>query len=70
MKVKLIIWDLDDTLWRGTLGDKGAKFVSWEQDNETYKFLLATGGFSKFLLSSIHVFKLKGFAISIDVLLS
>ncbi len=36
---KLIITDLDDTLWRGTLGDKGAKFVSWEQDNETFKFL-------------------------------
>ena len=36
---KLIITDLDDTLWEGTLGDKGAKFVSWEQDNETYKFL-------------------------------
>ena len=36
---KLIITDLDDTLWMGILGDKGAKFVSWEQDNETYKFL-------------------------------
>lgn len=36
---KLIITDLDDTLWKGTLGDKGAKFVSWERDTETFKFL-------------------------------
>ena len=36
---KLIITDLDDTLWKGTLGESGSTIVSWEKDTETFKHL-------------------------------
>ena len=36
---KLIITDLDDTLWKGTLGESGSTIVSWEKDTETFKLL-------------------------------
>lgn len=36
---KLIITDLDDTLWDGTLGDVGSEFVSWEQNDKGFKHL-------------------------------
>ena len=26
-KTKLIIWDLDDTFWKGTLPERGAEFL-------------------------------------------
>ena len=34
---KLIITDLDDTLWRGNVGEIGHANISWELSEETYK---------------------------------
>tara|TARA_E500000178_G_C17034923_1_gene762841 strand:- start:2191 stop:3840 length:1650 start_codon:yes stop_codon:yes gene_type:complete len=34
---KLIITDLDDTLWRGTLGEVGYKNVLWDLDERSFK---------------------------------
>jgi FkbH-like protein len=36
---KLIITDLDDTLWRGTLGENGPHGVSWEKETNSFKHL-------------------------------
>lgn len=36
---KLIITDLDGTLWRGVLGESGASAVSWERESNSFKHL-------------------------------
>ena len=45
---KLIITDLDDTLWRGNVGEIGHENISWELSEETYKHNF----YSKMLLNA------------------
>ncbi|MGJ8641304.1 MAG: HAD-IIIC family phosphatase [Opitutaceae bacterium] len=37
VRKKLLITDLDDTLWHGLIGEEGASSVSWEPENSGYK---------------------------------